>query len=74
MPEATQRQTLRYKSVPFIISTTGAASALTVNGKPISVVKLKNNRYRTRCLPHAEYKDVESLARAVIEAYPSVRK
>ena len=74
MPEATQRRTLRYKNVPFIISTTGAASALTVNGKPISVVKLKNNRYHTRRLPHGEYKDMEALAHALIEAYPSVRK
>jgi hypothetical protein len=71
MPEATQRRTLRHKSVPFVISTTGKTSALTVNGKPISVLKVANNKFRTRYLPHAEFSDVETLARALIEIYPS---
>jgi hypothetical protein len=71
MPGATQRRTLRHKNLSFVISTTGKTSALTVNGKPISVVKMSNNKFRTRYLPHAEFKDVDTLARALIEVYPS---
>ena len=73
MPEATQRRTLRHKNVPFVISTTGAASALAVNGKRISVVKQMNNKFRTRYLPYAEFNDLETLARAVIENHPTLR-
>jgi len=74
MPEATQRRTLRHGNVPFVISTTGATSALTVNGNPISVVKHDNNKYRTGYLPYAEFNDLETLAHAVIDVHPSLRK
>ncbi|MFY9937463.1 MAG: hypothetical protein WAK33_11340 [Silvibacterium sp.] len=73
MPEATQRRTLRHKNVPFVISTTGAASVLAVNGKRISVVKQKNNKYRTRYLPYAEFNDLETLARSVIDVHRTLR-
>ena len=51
----------------------GAASVLAVNGKRISVVKQKNNKYRTRYLPYAEFNDLETLARSVIDVHRTLR-
>lgn len=72
MPEAAQRRTLRHKNVSAVISTTGKESTLTMNGNPVSFTKSKDNRFHTIHLPHAEFNDLETMARAIIDVYPSV--
>jgi hypothetical protein len=74
MAEAKQVRTLKHRNVPFVISSSGATNTLTVNGKPVSVAKSKDNRYFTIALPHAEFKDLETMARALIEVYPTLGK
>jgi hypothetical protein len=72
MAEAVQRRTLRHKNVPAVISSKGKESTLTVNGTPVSFTKSKDNKFHTIHLPHAEFKDLETMARAIIDVFPSV--
>ena len=74
MPQATERRSLKYLNVPFVISSTAGKKALVVGGKPVSFTTTKDNRYHTIHLPHAEFKDLETMAHALIEVFPSLGK
>ena len=73
MAPPTQRRQFRHKGIPFVITTSGQDSTLTVNQKSIEFLKTPGKRFRTVLLPHAEFADLESLARSVIENDPSLQ-
>jgi hypothetical protein len=72
MREASHRRTHKHRNVAFVISSSGSVETLTVAGQTISFTKSDKNRYHTIHLPHAQYHDLETMARALIELYPSL--